>query len=513
MSKIGFLNVNPVSGNTKPTTITIVPDAYTSEKQQTLVFRNTKGKIARCLVTCTPKAKKTYIVTPHYKRVDKTNYVYWFTIRNGTDEDVSFNVKASNSKIYVPEHSTTETGATAAYFNSNMFTSIDLSLITFKFYDYKNINALEIDGKGNFLSPNMDYVADAMYQVCITEGTVAEPKEYILALSGKDGLLKYQASGVLKTDTSGIKYIEFTVTKNETSSFSITYTGNSVPAFYKYGEPQDVTIQVGHISSPQYQANWGSDLSSTVKQTIDLISVSETVDVILNSTLAEPWSFIVQKSNRVSWEATVGSFKCYTNVVTAFSSNSSWLTLTTESPINTDSEISYSVAKNNSIVNRTGKIVCTDFWEFEVTQEFSSILLTLYRNVRCVDVPKGYGDDPETVIGKYVYVEYSLKDQYGQLYSASNLPEKAITGIEKLSISYTPTGTQSYKQIDKEANVNFSGETTTIDVLPYSQAIPIEDMKEGNLTLQSSYLSNMAPTKYNGHYINVESTNEGFFNS
>ena len=65
MSKIGFLNVNPVSGNTIPTTITIVPDAYTSEKQQTLVFRNTKGKIARCLVTCTPKVKRTYInITP-----------------------------------------------------------------------------------------------------------------------------------------------------------------------------------------------------------------------------------------------------------------------------------------------------------------------------------------------------------------------------------------------------------------------------------------------------------------
>ena len=38
-------------------------------------------------------------------------------------------------------------------------------------------------------------------------------------------------------------------------------------------------------------------------------------------------------------------------------------------------------------------------------------------------------------------------------------------------------------------------------------------MKEGNLTLQSSYLSNMAPTKYNGNDINVETTNEGFLNS
>ena len=82
-------------------------------------------------------------------------------------------------------------------------------------------------------------------------------------------------------------------------------------------------------------------------------------------------------------------------------------------------------------------------------------MLTLYRNVKCVDKLKGYGDDPETVIGKYVYVEYFLKDQYGELYSASNLPEGAITGIEKLSVSYTPTGTQGYKQIDKEANVNF----------------------------------------------------------
>lgn len=513
MSKIGFLNVNPVSGNTIPTTITIVPDAYTSEKQQTLLFRNTKGKIARCLVTCTPKVKQTYIVTPHYKRTDRTGYVYWFTIPNTTDEDVSFLVQASNSKTYVPQHSTTETGATAAYFNSNIFTSIDLNLNTFKFYDYKKINALEIEGKGNYLSPNMDYVADATYQVYITDGTVAEPKEYILGLSDKDGLLKYQASGILKTDTSGTKYIEFTVTKNETSSINITYTGNSVPAFYKYGEPQDVTIQAGHTSSPQYQADWGSDLSSTVKQTIDLISVDETVDVILNSTLAELWSFIVPESNRVSWEATVSSFKCYTNTVTAFSSNSSWLTPTTESPINTDYEISYSVARNNSTDNRTGKIVCTDFWEFEVTQERPITMLTLYRNVKCVDKLKGYGDDPETVIGKYVYVEYFLKDQYGQLYSASNLPERAITGIEKLIVSYTPTGTQSYKQIDKEANVNFSGETTTIDVIPYSQAIPIENMKEGNLTLQSSYLSNMAPTKYNGNDINVETTNEGFLNS
>lgn len=513
MSKIGFLNVNPVSGNTIPTTITIVPDAYTSEKQQTLLFRNTKGKIARCLVTCTPKIKQTYIVTPHYKRTDRTGYVYWFTIPNTTDEDVSFLVQASNSKTYVPQHSTTETGATAAYFNSNIFTSIDLNLNTFKFYDYKKINAFEIEGKGNYLSPNMDYVADATYQVYIIDGTVAEPKKYVLELSDKDGTLIYRASGIFKTDTSGTKYIEFTVTKNEASSVRITYTGNSVPAFYKYGEPQDVTIQVGHTSSPQYQADWGSNLSSTVKQTIDLISVDETVDVILNSTLAEPWSFIVPESNRVIWEATVGSFKCYTNVVTAFSSNSSWLTPTTESPINTDSEISYSVARNNSTDIRTGKIVCTDFWEFEVTQERPITMLTLYRNVKCVDKLKGYGDDPETVIGKYVYVEYFLKDQYGQPYSASNLPGKAITGIEKLIVSYTPTGTQGYKQIDKEVNVNFSGETTTIDVIPYSQAIPIENMKEGNLTLQNSYLSNMAPTKYDGNDINVESTNEGFLNS
>lgn len=513
MSKIGFLNVNPVSGNTIPTTITIVPDAYTSKKQQTLVFRNTKGKIARCLVTCTPKVKQTYIVTPHYKRTDRIGYIYWFTIPNTTDEDVSFLVQASNSKTYVPQHSTTETGATAAYFNSNIFTSIDLTLNTFKFYDYKQINALEIEGKGNYLSPNMDYVADAIYQVYIIDGTVAEPKEYILGLSDKNGLLKYQASGVLKTYIDGTKYIEFTVTKNETSSINITYTGNSVPAFYIYGEPQEVTIQAGHTSSLQYQADWGSNLSSTIKQTIDLISVDETVDVILNSTLAEPWSFIIPESNRVSWDPPSSSFKCYTNTVTAFSSNSSWLTPTTKSPINTDSEISYSVSRNKSINNRTGKIVCTDFWEFEVTQERPITILTLYRNVRCVDKLKGYGDDPETVIGKYVYVEYFLKDQYGQLYSASNLPERAITGIEKLIVSYTPTGTQHYKQIDKEANVNFSGETTTIDVLPYSQAIPIEDMKEGNLTLQSSYLSNMAPTDYNGNHINIESTNEGFLNS
>ena len=513
MSKIGFLNVNPVSGNTIPTTITIVPDAYTSEKQQTLVFRNTKGKIVRCLVTCTPKVKRTYIVTPHYKRTDRTGYVYWFTIPNTTDEDISFLVQASNSKTYVPQHSTTETGATAAYFNSNIFTSIDLNLNTFRFYDYRKINALEIEGKGNYLSSNMDYVADATYQVRITNGTVAEPKEYILGLSDKDGLLKYRASGILKTDTDGTKYIEFTVTKNETSSINITYTGNSVPAFYIYGEPQDVTIQAGHTSSLQYQADWGSNLSSTVKQTIDLISVDESVDVILNSTLAEPWSFIISESNRVSWDATIGSFKCYTNTVTAFSSNSSWLTPTTESPINTDYEISYSVARNNSTDNRTGKIVCTDFWEFEVTQERPITMLTLYRNVKCANKLKGYGDDPETVIGKYVYVEYFLKDQYGELYSASNLPEGAITGIEKLSVSYTPTGTQSYKQIDKEANVNFSGETTTIELLPYSQAIPTKAMKHGNLTFQSSYLSNMAPTKYNGNDINVETTNEGFLNS
>lgn len=513
MSKIGFLNVNPVSGNTIPTTITIVPDAYTSEKQQTLVFRNTKGKIARCLVTCTPKVKRTYTVTPHYKRTDRTGYVYWFTIPNTTDEDVSFLVQASNSKTYIPQHSTTETGATAAYFNSSIFTRIDLSLNTFKFYDYKKINAFGIEANGNYLSANMDYVADIIYHVYIIDGTVAEPKEYLLGLSDKDGLLKYKAFGVLKTDTDGTKYIEFTVSKNETSSINITYTGNSVPAFYMYGEPQDVTIQAGHTSSPQYQSDWGPDLSSTVKQTIDLISVDETVDVILNSTLAEPWSFIIPESNRVSWDAAIGSFKCYTNTVTAFSSNSSWLTLTTKSPINTDYEISYSVARNNSTDNRTGKIVCTDFWEFEVTQERPIIMLTLYRNVRCVDKLKGYGDDPETVIGKYVYVEYFLKDQYGELYSTSNLPERAITGIEILSVSYTPTDTQAYKQIDKEANVNFSGETTTIDVIPYSQAIPIEDMKEGNLTLQTSYLSNMAPTKYNGHYINVESTNEGFLNS
>ncbi len=513
MSKIGFLNVNPVSGNTIPTTITIVPDAYTSEKQQTLVFRNTKGKIARCLVTCTPKVKQTYIVTPHYKRVNETGYVYWFTIPNTTDEDISFLVQASNSKTYVPQHSTTETGATAAYFNSNIFTSIDLSLNTFRFYDYKKINALEIEGKGNYLSSNMDYVADAIYQVYIIDGTVAKPKEYLLGLGDKDGLLKYQASGILKTDTDGTKYIEFTVTKNKTSSINITYTGNSVPAFYKYGEPKDVTIQAGHTSSPQYQADWGSNLSSTVKQTIDLIGADETVDVILNSTLAEPWSFIIPESNRVSWEATISSFKCYTNTVTAFSSNSSWLTPTTESPINTDSEISYSVARNNSTDNRTGKIVCTDFWEFEVTQERSITILTLYRNVKCVDKLKGYGDDPETVIGKYVYVEYFLKDQYGQLYSASNLPERAITGIEKLSVSYTLAGTHAYKQIDEEVNVNFTGETTTIDVLPYSQAIPIENIEEGNLTLQSSYLSNMAPTRYNGNDINVETTNEDFLNS
>lgn len=279
----------------------------------------------------------------------------------------------------------------------------------------------------------MDYVADATYQVYITDGTVAEPKEYILGLSDKNGLLKYQASGVLKTDTDGTKYIEFTVTKNETSSINITYTGNSVPAFYKYGEPQDVTIQAGHTSSLQYQADWGSNLSSTVKQTIDLISVDESVDVILNPTFAEPWSFIIPENNRVSWEAIVGSFKCYTNTVTAFSSNSSWLTPTTESPINTDYEISYSVARNNSTDNRTGKIVCTDFWEFEVTQERPITMLTLYRNVKCVDKLKGYGDDPETVIGKYVYVEYFLKDQYGELYSASNLPERAITGIENLA--------------------------------------------------------------------------------
>lgn len=513
MSKIGFLNVNPVSGNTIPTTITIVPDAYTSEKQQTLVFRNTKGKIARCLVTCTPKVKRTYIVTPHYKRTDRTGYVYWFTIPNITDEDVSFLVQASNSKTYVPQHSTTETGATAAYFNSNIFTSIDLNLNTFNFYDYKKINALEIEAKGNYLSPNMDYVADATYQIYITNGTVAEPKEYILGLSDKNGLLKYQASGVLKTDTDGTKYIEFTVTKNETSSINITYTGNSVPAFYIYGEPQDVTIQAGHTSSLQYQADWGSNLSSTVKQTINLIGVDESVDVILNSTLAEPWSFIIPENNRVSWDATISSFKCYTNTVTAFSSNSSWLTPTTESPINTDYEISYSVARNNSTDNRTGKIVCTDFWEFEVTQERPITMLTLYRNVKCVDALKGYGDDPETVIGKYVYVEYFLKDQYGELYSASNLPEGAITGIEKLSVSYTPTGTQGYKQIDKEANVNFNGETTTIELIPYSKAIPTKAMKHGNLTLQSSYLSNMAPTKYNGNDINVETTNEGFLNS
>lgn len=513
MSKIGFLNVNPVSGNTIPTTITIVPDAYTSEKQQTLVFRNTKGKIARCLVICTPKVKQTYIVTPHYKRVNETDYVYWFTIPNTTDEDVFFLVQASNSKTYVPQHSTAETGATAAYFNSNIFTCIDLTLDTFRCYNYKDINAFEIKAKGNYLSANMDYVADATYQVYITNGTVAEPKEYILGLSDKNGRLKYQASGVLKTDPDGTKYIEFTVTKNETSSINITYTGNSVPAFYIYGEPQDVTIQAGHTSSLQYQADWGPNLSSTVKQTIDLIDVDESVDVILNSTLAEPWSFIIPENNRVSWDATISSFKCYTNTVTAFSSNSSWLTPTTESPINTDYEISYSVARNNSINNRTGKIVCTDFWEFEVTQERPITMLTLYRNVKCVDKLKGYGDDPETVIGKYVYVEYFLKDQYGQLYSASNLPERAITGIEKLSVSYTPTGTQAYKQIDKEANVNFNGETTTIDVLPYSQAIPIENIKEGNLTLQSSYLSNMAPTRYNGNDINVETTNEGFLNS
>lgn len=513
MSKIGFLNVNPVSGNTIPTMITIVPDAYTSEKQQTLVFRNTKGKIARCLVTCTPKVKRTYIVTPHYKRTDRTGYVYWFTIPNTTDEDISFLVQASNSKIYVPQQSTTETGATAAYFNSGIFTHIDLSLDTFRFYDYRKINALEIEAKGNYLSSNGYYVADATYQVYITNGTVAEPKEYILGLSDKDGLLKYRASGILKTDTDGTKYIEFTVTKNKTSSINITYTGNSIPAFYMYGEPQDVTIQAGHTSSLQYQADWVSNLSSTVKQTIDLISVDESVDVILNSALAEPWSFIIPESNKVSWDATIGSFKCYTNTVTAFSSNSSWLTPTTESPINTDYEISYSVARNNSTDNRTGKIVCTDFWEFEVTQERPITMLTLYRNVKCVDKLKGYGDDPETVIGKYVYVEYFLKDQYGELYSASNLPERAITGIEKLSVSYTPAGTQAYKQIDEEANVNFTGKTTTIDVLPYSKAIPIENIKEGNLTLQSSYLSNMAPTRYNGNYINVETTNEGFLNS
>lgn len=513
MSKIGFLNVNPVSGNTIPTTITIVPDAYTSEKQQTLVFRNTKGKIARCLVTCTPKVKQTYIVTPHYKRTDRTGYVYWFTIPNTTDEDVSFVIQASNSKTYIPQHSTTETGATAAYFNSNIFTNIDLSLNTFRFYDYKKINALEIEGKGNYLSSNMDYVADATYQVYITDGTVENPKEYILGLSDKNGLLKYQASGVLKTDTDGTKYIEFTVTKNETASITITYTGGSVPAFYIYGEPQDVTIQAGHTSSPQYQADWGSDLSSTVKQSFDLISVDESVGVVLNSALADPWSFIVPESNRFNWEGGISSFKCYTNMVTAFSSNSSWLSPTTPSPINTDYEISYSVARNNSTDIRTGKIVCTDFWEFEVTQERPITMLTLYRNVRCVDKLKGYGDDPETVIGKYVYVEYFLKDQYGEEYSASNLPEKAITGIEKLSVSYTPTGTSQYKQIDKEANVNFTGSTTTIDVIPYSQAIPIENMKEGNLTLQTSYLSDMSPTKYNGNDINVETTNEGFLNS
>lgn len=513
MSKIGFLNVNPVSGNTIPTTITIVPDAYTSEKQQTLVFRNTKGKIARCLVTCTPKVKQTYIVTPHYKRTYRRGYVYWFTIPNTTDEDVSFVIQASNSKTYIPQHSTTETGATAAYFNSNIFTNIDLSLNTFRFYDYKKINALEIEGKGNYLSSNMDYVADAIYQVYITDGTVAEPKKYILGLSDKNGLLKYQASGVLKTDTDGTKYIEFTVTKNETASITITYTGGSVPAFYIYGEPQDVTIQAGHTSSPQYQADWGSDLSSTVKQSFDLISVDESVGVVLNSALADPWSFIVPESNRFNWEGGISSFKCYTNMVTAFSSNSSWLSPTTPSPINTDYEISYSVARNKSTDNRTGKITCTDFWEFEVTQERPITMLTLHRNVRCVDKLKGYGDDPETVIGKYVYVEYFLKDQYGEEYSAYNLPEKAITGIEKLSVSYTPTGTSQYKQIYKEANVNFTGSTTTIDVIPYSQAIPIENMKEGNLTLQTSYLSNMAPTKYNGNYINVETTNEGFLNS
>lgn len=513
MSKIGFLNVNPVSGNTIPTTITIVPDAYTSEKQQTLVFRNTKGKIARCLVTCTPKVKQTYIVTPHYKRTDRTGYVYWFTIPNTTDEDVSFVIQASNSKTYIPQHSTTETGATAAYFNSNIFTNIDLSLNTFRFYDYKKINALEIEGKGNYLSSNMDYVADATYQVYITDGTVAEPKKYILGLSDKNGLLKYQASGVLKTDTDGTKYIEFTVTKNETASITITYTGGSVPAFYIYGEPQDVTIQAGHTSSPQYQADWGSDLSSTVKQSFDLISVDESVGVVLNSALADPWSFIVPESNRFNWEGGISSFKCYTNMVTAFTSNSSWLSPTTPSPINTDYEISYSVARNNSTDTRIGKIVCTDFWEFEVTQERPITMLTLYRNVRCVDKLKGYGDDPETVIGKYVYVEYFLKDQYGEEYSASNLPEKAITGIEKLSVSYTPTGTSQYKQIDKEANVNFTGSTTTIDLIPYSGAIAIDDMKEGNLTLQTSYLSNMAPTKYNGNDINVETTNEGFLNS
>lgn len=513
MSKIGFLNVNPVSGNTIPTTITIVPDAYTSEKQQTLVFRNTKGKIARCLVTCTPKVKQTYIVTPHYKRTDRTGYVYWFTIPNTTDEDVSFVIQASNSKTYIPQHSTTETGATAAYFNSNIFTNIDLSLNTFRFYDYKKINALEIEGKGNYLSSNMDYVADATYQVYINVGTVADPKKYILGLSDKNGLLKYRASGVLKTDTDGTKYIEFTVTKNETASITITYTGGSVPAFYIYGEPQDVTIQAGHTSSPQYQADWGSDLSSTVKQSFDLISVDESVGVVLNSALADPWSFIVPESNRFNWEGGIASFKCYTNMVTAFTSNSSWLSPTTPSPINTDYEISYSVARNNSTDTRTGKIVCTDFWEFEVTQERPITMLTLYRNVRCVDKLKGYGDDPETVIGKYVYVEYFLKDQYGEEYSASNLPEKAITGIEKLSVSYTPTGTSQYKQIDKEANVNFTGSTTTIDVIPYSQAIPIENMKEGNLTLQTSYLSNMSPTKYNGNDINVETTNEGFLNS
>lgn len=35
-------------------------------------------------------------------------------------------------------------------------------------------------------------------------------------------------------------------------------------------------------------------------------------------------------------------------------------------------------------------------------------------------------------------------------------------------------------------------------------------MKHGNLTFQSSYLSNMAPTKYNGNDINVETTMKAF---
>ena len=513
MSKIGFLTINPISGNTNPTTVTIVPDSYTSEKQQTLIFRNTKGKIARCLVTCTPKVKQTYIVTPHYKRTNRTGYVYWFTIANTTDEDISFMVHASNAKTYVPQHSTTIEGAYAQYFNSNTFTEVNLNKTTFKFYDYKKINALEIEEKGNYLNADKDYVAGAMCQCYIIDGTVDNPKEYVLGLSDADGLLKYKASGVLKSDSDGTKYIEFTVTKNEATSISIKYTGGSVPAFYMYGEPQEVIIQAGHTSSSQYQADWGTNLFSTVKQTIELISVSDTVEVVLNSTLAEPWSFITSVSNRHSWEAAIGSFKCYTNMVTAFTSNSSWLTPTTESPINTDYEISYSVARNNSTDTRTGKISCTGYWDFEVTQERPITMLTLYRTVKCVDKLKGYGDDPETVIGKYVYVEYFLKNQYGEEYSASNLPEGAITGTEKLSVSYTPTGTSAYKQIDKEAVVNFTGSTTTIDLIPYSGAIPIADMKEGNLTLQTSYLSNMAPTKYDSNYIGVESTSEGFLNS